>query len=66
MNIEANRRKYEFIVEDTIYRLKINNFNENDDGIYEIYVLEPVDFDVSSHAKIEIDPTIGNFNFSCG
>ena len=58
INLEAKKQKYEFKIENTIYQLKINNFNSNDNGTYEIFLSDPTDFIISSKATIEIDPTI--------
>ena len=49
------KEKYEFDIEDNVYRLKIFKFNENDEANYEIYLSEPEDFEFSSKAKIDLE-----------
>ncbi len=59
IDIEGNKEKYQFIVEDGVYMLKIFKFDENDDADYEIYLSEPEDFEISSKARIELDYSLG-------
>ena len=59
IDIEGNKEKYQFTVEDGVYILKIFKFDENDDADYEIYLSEPEDFEISSKARIELDYSLG-------
>ena len=59
IDLEANKDKYEFAIEGDVYKLKIKNFDDNDDADYEIYLAEPEDFDFSSKARIELDYSLG-------
>jgi len=61
INLEAYKQKYDFKIDNNKYQLKINNFNSNDNGSYEIYLAYPTDFLISSKANIEIDPTISKY-----
>jgi hypothetical protein len=54
IDLDANKEKYEYIAEGTVYRLVINDFVEDDEGSYEIYLAEPDNMDISSKAKVVI------------
>ena len=54
IDLEANKDKYEYIAEDTVYRLVIKDFVESDEATYEIFLAEPDNMDISSKAKIVI------------
>ena len=60
IDIEGNSDRYEYTVENNVYKLVIKDFRDIDVADYEIYVSEPNDFDFSSKAKIELDLSIGN------
>jgi obscurin-like protein 1 len=60
LDIDENKEKYSFTIEDDKYCLKINNFTEKDEANYEIYLAHPEDWDVSSDAKIEVIPGKGD------
>jgi hypothetical protein len=51
----GNKDKYEFTIEDNLFKLKIFGFNECDEANYEIYLSEPEDFEISSKADIYLE-----------
>jgi hypothetical protein len=54
LDIETNKDKYEFTVTGDKYCLKVNDFIETDEAEYEIYLVDPEDWDISSKGKITI------------
>ena len=54
LDLDANKDKYEFIVDGDKYILNIKDFNEKDVAEYEIYLADPDDYEVSSKAKIDL------------
>ncbi len=54
-----NKNKYEYLIENNHHRLIIKNCEPNDQAEYEICVVDPEDFDLSSKAKLEIES--GNY-----
>ena len=54
IDLEANKEKYEYVVEGELHRLTVNQFLKADEADYEIYLVDPEDYDVSSKAKISI------------
>ena len=60
IDIDSNNDKYEYIIENNVYKLIVKSFESDDVADYEIYLAEPDDFDFTSKAKIEIDLSIGN------
>jgi hypothetical protein len=59
LDVEANKEKYEFVVEGDKYRLLVKDFDKKDEALYEIYLTEPDDYDISSTASIELEPKSG-------
>lgn len=59
LDLDANKDKYEFTVKDGKYELKIKDFNKDDVAKYEIYLIEPDDYEISSSALIELEPKPG-------
>ena len=55
LDIDANKDKYEFVIDGDKYCLNVKDFGEKDVAEYEIYLTDPDDFDVSSKAKVELD-----------
>ena len=51
----GNKEKYEFTIEDNVFKLKIFGFDENDEADYEIFLSEPEDFEISSKARIALE-----------
>jgi hypothetical protein len=54
LDIETNKDKYEFTVTGDKYCLKVNDFIETDEAEYEIYLVDPEDWDISSKGNITI------------
>lgn len=61
--IDTTKNKYEYIHDENIHQLRIFSFNESDNGDYEIFVDEPKDFNLSMRARVEVDYSIGNFEY---
>jgi hemicentin len=57
IDTDSTSAKYEFIIDGDSYALKIADFTSADVGNYEVYVVDPEDFDVSSSATIELAPS---------
>lgn len=53
--------KYEILVEGDTYQLKVKNFNKKDEGLYEIYLTEPIDYEISSSARLDLERKSGEF-----
>ena len=63
LDLEANKDKYEFVVDGETYRLIIKDFLPTDEASYEIYLTEPEDYDLSSKAKVQLLPDGKIFKF---
>jgi ferredoxin-like protein FixX len=63
IDLDAEKNKYEFTIDGDKYMLKVKDFNENDQADYEIYLIEPDDFEISSKAKCELMPDLGGKHY---
>lgn len=59
--IEINEKdnKYEILREGDLYKLRVKKFNKKDEGVYEIYLDEPNDYEISSSATVQLEPGLG-------
>lgn len=62
IEIEAND-KYEILQEGDTYQLKVRRFSKKDEGLYEICLVEPIDYEISSKAMIELEGKFGKPDF---
>lgn len=59
IEVDALDKKYEILRDGDTYKLKIKKFNKKDEGVYEIYLDEPSDYEISSSATIQLEPGMG-------
>ena len=56
IDLGATKDKFEFTISGDKYNLTIKNFNVGDEADYEIYLIDPDDYEISSSAKCELLP----------